>query len=68
LIGADQLERPVEPITRPIVGTAGIPAEHLRNLGVLQAENYGDAALLFLIRNPLSGVARLATTSVEDLQ
>ena len=68
LIGADELERPLEPITRPIVGTAGIRAQHLRNLGVLQAENYGDAALLLLIRNPLDGVARLATTSIEDLQ
>jgi hypothetical protein len=68
LIGADELERPLEPIVRPIVGTAGISAQHLRNLGVLQAENYGDAAVLFLIRNPLDGVARLATTAVEDLQ
>jgi hypothetical protein len=68
LIRADDLEGPLPPITRPITGTSGLPAEHLRNLGVLHAENYGDAALLFLIRNPLDGVARLATTSLEDLQ
>jgi hypothetical protein len=68
LIRTDDLERPLPPITRPITGTSGLPAEHLRNLGVLHAENYGDAALLFMIRNPLDGVARLATAPLGDLQ
>lgn len=67
LIKTDDLAKPLAAITSPVVGTAGLPVEHLRNPGILQVENYGDDKLLVLARNVLNGQVTLSAVAVDDL-
>ena len=67
MINVEDLEKPLPSIATQIEGTAGIPFQHLRNQGILQAENYGDQHLLVLVRNSLNGELSLQALPFDRL-
>lgn len=66
-VKAEDLAKPVTPITSPAQPGTGTPFEHLRGQGTLQVENYGDNYLLLLARDPITGELALSNWDLTDL-
>jgi hypothetical protein len=66
-VKAEDLAKPVTPITAPAQPGTGTPFEHLRGQGTLQVENYGDKYLLLLARDPITGELALSNWDLTDL-
>jgi hypothetical protein len=67
MFNLEDLEKPLPSITTPIEGTAGVPFEHLKSRGVLQAKNFGDKNLLLLVRDLMTGSLNLQTMPFDRM-
>jgi hypothetical protein len=67
LINAEDLAKPLSPITQPMEDTGGIPFRQIHDRGALLVKNYDAKKLLVLRRDPYSGQLQLAVAGFDHL-